>query len=81
MQWRQHDYGRIQQDAQPTTTEAAQHCCSADCPAEEEQEDEEAAAHKVAGTTAVHDHIVSHVCLQVHRWGSICLNMEAKHVA
>ena len=43
------------------TTEAAQHCCFADCPAEEEPEDEEAAAHKVAATTAVHDHIVLHM--------------------
>ena len=51
----------MQQDAQLVSTEqqAAQHCCSADCPAEEVQEDEEAVAHKVAATAAVHDHNVN----------------------
>ena len=50
MQWRQHEHGHMQQDAELMSIEqeAAQHCCSADCPAEEEQEDEAAFAHKVA---------------------------------
>ena len=49
MQWRQHEHGRLHQEAQLLSTEQAtgQHCCSAECPADEHQEEEEAAAHKV----------------------------------
>lgn len=57
MQWRQHEHGRMQQDAQLMSTEqeAAQPCLPADEEQRnEEQQDEEAAAHKVV---AVHDHM------------------------
>lgn len=49
MQWRQHEHGRLNQEAQLLSTEqaTAQPCCSADCPADKQPEEEGTAAHKV----------------------------------
>lgn len=81
MQWRQHEHGRMQQDAQLMSTEQerAQPCCSADEAQQDEgQQAEEAAAHKVV---AVHDHMCHCRCtIEAPRvFECCCMRCVAQH--